>query len=535
MPWRGIQDPYRTWLSEIMLQQTRVSAVLDHYARFVERFPTMVALALAPESDVLAAWSGLGYYRRARMMHRTAILLVEEHNGSLPRTAAELRRLPGIGAYTSAAIASIAFGERIAVVDGNVERVLLRILGQPEQPGAAAGERLNAVAQSLVPERDPGDHNQAMMELGATVCLPRNPRCEVCPVFAICQTRGEHSTLQRAPMQSRRVAYALATRKMAGGVGVEVLLQYRPATASLMAGMLELPEIEPSEATEPDTSGEATLKLQQEPVLRVRHAITGTNYYVEVQGMPHFRTVQARVLRPDDFEWVPVRSLQERPLTGLARKVLQRMRLMKAAAAPAPPEIPLLIGRASRASTGEDRLPGPDTTSPTTPESILGGRGTPRDNRRNKRRKETGTMATERSSSAVWNGGLKDGKGTVSTGSGVLKDQAYTFVSRFETGPGTNPEELIAAAHAGCFSMALSAELEKAGSKADEVATTATVVLEFVNGAPTVTRINLKTAAKVPGLDKAKFQEIAKGAKENCPISRLLAAAEISLDATLNG
>jgi osmotically inducible protein OsmC len=142
-------------------------------------------------------------------------------------------------------------------------------------------------------------------------------------------------------------------------------------------------------------------------------------------------------------------------------------------------------------------------------------------------------MATERSSSAVWNGGLKDGKGTITTGSGVLKDQSYTFVSRFENGNGTNPEELIAAAHAGCFSMALSAELEKAGHTGDQVATSATVVLEFVNGAPTVTKIHLKTEAKVPGIDDAQFQEIAKGAKENCPISRLLKAAEIDLAATL--
>ncbi len=142
-------------------------------------------------------------------------------------------------------------------------------------------------------------------------------------------------------------------------------------------------------------------------------------------------------------------------------------------------------------------------------------------------------MATERNGSAVWNGGLKDGKGTVSTQSGVLKEQSYSFVSRFEAGTGTNPEELIAAAHAGCFSMALSAELEKAGSKAESVATTATVVLEFVDGAPTVTKIHLKTDANVPGLDDTKFQEIAKGAKENCPISRLLKAAEIDLEATL--
>jgi len=142
-------------------------------------------------------------------------------------------------------------------------------------------------------------------------------------------------------------------------------------------------------------------------------------------------------------------------------------------------------------------------------------------------------MATERSSSAVWQGGLKDGNGKVSTGSGVLQDQSYTFVSRFETGNGTNPEELIAAAHAACYSMALSAELEKAGNKGENVSTTATVVLEFVNGAPTVTTIHLKNESKVPGLDAAKFAEIAEGAKKNCPISRLLAAAKIDLDAKL--
>ncbi len=531
LPWRGIQDPYRTWLSEIMLQQTRVSAVLEHYARFVERFPTMVALALAPESDVLAAWSGLGYYRRARMMHRTAILLVQEHEGALPRTAAELRRLPGIGAYTSAAIASIAFGEHIAVVDGNVERVLLRILGQPEQGGVAGAELLNRAAQSLVPERDPGDHNQAMMELGATVCLPRGPRCDACPVFACCRTQGEHSTLQRAPMQSRRVTYALTTRKAEGGIALEVLLQHRRADAPLMPGMLELPEIALREPVGAGTDGAPALLLQQEPVLRVRHSITGTNYYVEIVGLPHERAVESVVLRRGDCEWVPVRSLQQRPLTGLARKVLQRLRLMQSLVPAAVPDVPLLIGRASRIDAGEDAdgKRRARTTKDSLLQSIHNSAGQPAQ----QHGKETHSMATERSSSAVWHGGLKDGKGTVSTGSGVLKDQAYTFVSRFENGSGTNPEELIAAAHAGCFSMALSAELEKAGSKADEVATTATVVLEFVNGAPTVTAINLKTDAVVPGLDEAKFQEIATGAKENCPISRLLAAASITLDATL--
>ena len=343
LPWRGIQDPYRTWLSEIMLQQTRVSAVLQHYARFVERFPTLVALALAPENEVLAAWSGLGYYRRARMMHRAAKQLVEERGGAMPVTAAELRRLPGIGTYTSAAIASIAFGERIAVVDGNVERVLLRVLGWPEASGAAAAERLNAVAQSLLPRSDPGDHNQAMMELGATVCLPRGPLCEVCPVYALCCTRGEHPTQPRAPMQSQRVTYALTTRKAQGGIAVEVLLQRRPQTASLMAGMLELPQI-----AQRDEAEAKDLVLSEEPMLRVRHAIVGTNYYVEVLGLQTRREVTRRALRREDFEWVATRDLVNQPLTGLARKVLQRLRLMKASGEEHTPPMPLLIGRGGR-------------------------------------------------------------------------------------------------------------------------------------------------------------------------------------------
>src|ERR1700760_638537 len=137
LPWRGISDPYRTWLSEVMLQQTRVAAVIEHYEEFLRRFPTMLALALASEADVLATWSGLGYYRRARMLHKAAQFVTRERGGVLPNTAVELRTLPGIGEYTSAAIASIAFGESVAVVDGNVERVLLRINGRPETKTAA--------------------------------------------------------------------------------------------------------------------------------------------------------------------------------------------------------------------------------------------------------------------------------------------------------------------------------------------------------------------------------------------------------------
>src|SRR5580704_14564302 len=170
LPWRKDRDPYRVWVSEVMLQQTRVAAVVDHYQRFLRRFPTTEKLASARESSVLAAWSGLGYYRRARMLHAAAKRIVKEHGGKFPGGAEDLRALPGIGRYTAAAIASIAFGQPVAVVDGNVERVLQRVHGKN-----MAGEELWRAAGELLSQQRSGDFNQAMMELGATVCLPRQP------------------------------------------------------------------------------------------------------------------------------------------------------------------------------------------------------------------------------------------------------------------------------------------------------------------------------------------------------------------------
>ncbi|HEV2214338.1 MAG TPA: A/G-specific adenine glycosylase, partial [Terracidiphilus sp.] len=197
LPWRGSADPYAIWVSEIMLQQTRVAVVVERYTAFLSRFPTIQSLAAAPEQDVLALWSGLGYYRRARMLHKAAQFVVEHHAGCLPKTAAELRLLPGIGVYTAAAIASNAHSERVAVVDGNVERVLCRLYGW-EAPGRTGSSlmrrRIQAEADKLVDPRRPGDFNQAMMELGATVCAPRNPRCLACPLAIECATRGEHRT-----------------------------------------------------------------------------------------------------------------------------------------------------------------------------------------------------------------------------------------------------------------------------------------------------------------------------------------------------
>jgi A/G-specific adenine glycosylase len=338
LPWRGINDPYATWLSEIMLQQTQVATVRQRYIEFLQRFPTLESLAAAEQDDVLALWSGLGYYRRARMLHKAAQFVVRELGGKLPETSAELRTLPGIGEYTAAAIASIAFGESVAVVDGNVERVLLRITGHPEDKTAAGRMRVVSVARSLVPaavkrrgankkngkENAPGDHNQAMMELGATICVPRGPLCLQCPVVALCRTRGEHLTIKREKQQSRRVAYLLALRQL--GTRTEVLLEQRPHEASLMPGMFELPPL-PLDAVE----GHA-------PVLRVRHAITYTNYSVEV--FPHGGDAWndgngSNLLRhipgnPADLHWASVQQLMLLPLTGLARKCLVRSGLMEA-------------------------------------------------------------------------------------------------------------------------------------------------------------------------------------------------------------
>ncbi len=326
LPWRGIHDPYATWLSEIMLQQTQVTTVLQRYVDFLQRFPTLQALAEAEEADVLAMWSGLGYYNRVRMLRKAAQFVVRELGGTLPGTAAELRTLSGVGPYTAAAIASIAFGESVAVVDGNVERVLLRLTGAAEDKTTAGQTRIQRVAQSLMPqgskkpgsteENAPGDHNQAMMELGATICVPRGPLCSECPVMALCRTRGEHPTLKREKRQTRRVAYLLAVRQ--DGERTEVLLEQRPSEASLMAEMFELPPL-PLDAVE-----------GRVPAIRVRHSITNTNYEVEVfRQSASGDLLDAIPANADDLHWVGSHRLPLLPLTGLARKCLVRLGLME--------------------------------------------------------------------------------------------------------------------------------------------------------------------------------------------------------------
>jgi A/G-specific adenine glycosylase len=295
LPWRRTRDPYRVWVSEIMLQQTRVAAVLPRYESFLKKFPSVQKLAAARESSVLAEWSGLGYYRRARNLHAAAKIV--QHGGVFPRTAQAWRQLPGIGRYTAAAISSIAGGEPVAVLDGNVKRVigrLGRIRSEPESWRAA---------EALLDRDRPGDFNQAMMELGALVCLAGQPRCSSCPIQSFCRTCGNgHRNRVAAPRAERAVAYALVHAPGA------LRLVRRPADDSLMPGMWELPRVD----------GVGT---SEKPLFTLRHSITVTDYVVSV------------VTREDtalsDGRWVDISRLNKIPLTGLAKKILRRAQIIQ--------------------------------------------------------------------------------------------------------------------------------------------------------------------------------------------------------------
>jgi A/G-specific adenine glycosylase len=246
LPWQDTRDPYRVWLSEIMLQQTQVSRVLEYYPRFLARFPDVRALAAAAIDDVYACWSGLGYYSRARNLHRCAQDVVARHGGEFPPTAELLETLPGIGRSTAAAIASFCFGERIAILDGNVKRVLTRVLGFGADLALAANEReLWELAQTLLPRRDvqasmPA-YTQGLMDLGATVCLPRNPSCLLCPAHTVCRARQEGDP-QRYPVktrQARRSAQSLWLLRAARDDG-SVWLEKRPPVG-IWGGLYCLP------------------------------------------------------------------------------------------------------------------------------------------------------------------------------------------------------------------------------------------------------------------------------------------------------
>lgn len=301
LPWRQTRDPYRIWVSEIMLQQTRVAAVLPYYERFLSRFSDVAALAAAPESKVLAAWAGLGYYSRARNLQSAAQIIVARE--SFPDEYPSIRLLPGVGDYTAAAIASIAFGLPHAVLDGNVLRVLSRLTNDSGNiAGAATRERLRATAERLLDRRNPGLFNQALMELGATICLPRQPQCLLCPIAEDCEAL-RHGTQNQLPVKSNRIPTiyiekALLLIRRNG----KALFWQREAGSRRLGGFWELPETLPS--------AEIWGELGD-----FRHSITNHNY--------RFTVLEASVRgTPKGFHWLPESALHEFPLSTTAKKAL---------------------------------------------------------------------------------------------------------------------------------------------------------------------------------------------------------------------
>ena len=247
LPWQNTRDPYRVWLSEIMLQQTQVSTVLDYFERFLTRFPDVAALAAAEQDDVLALWSGLGYYSRARNMHRCAQDVMTRFGGAFPQDAQALQTLPGIGRSTAAAIAAFCFHERVAILDGNVKRVLSRVLGYGDDLAVAKNEkRLWDIAQELLPGKpvDMPRYTQSLMDLGATVCLPRKVQCESCPVAEMCQAKAQGEPLAY-PVKTRKLKRSSATLWLLWAVNAQgqVWLQKRP-DKGIWAGLFSLPVFE---------------------------------------------------------------------------------------------------------------------------------------------------------------------------------------------------------------------------------------------------------------------------------------------------
>jgi A/G-specific adenine glycosylase len=352
LPWRRSKDPYRIWISEIMLQQTRVAAVIPYYERFLARFPSVPALAEAPQEEVLRLWSGLGYYSRARNLQKAAQQIVALHGGEFPKEEKAAMALAGIGPYTGAAILSIAFDAKHAVLDGNVARVLARL-------GAVRGElresrrwqSLQTTAQELLDPKVSGDWNQAMMELGAMVCTPRAPQCLLCPVAKFCRARqsGDPESFPEKRKKREAVQIVLATAVFCTPRGQTLLLpppqkktENRPAAddvATLVSRMWHFPTvaIRKDALTELRTflttvlpAGNGALRF--EPLARVRHAVT----YRNVTVLP-FRISIAKIPQIPGAKSIPLKAFSTLPISNLTRKIA-RAALSESSAADAKPD-----------------------------------------------------------------------------------------------------------------------------------------------------------------------------------------------------
>ncbi|MCW5887553.1 MAG: A/G-specific adenine glycosylase [Anaerolineales bacterium] len=325
LPWRDQPQPYAVWVAEIMAQQTRLETMLPYYQRWMQQFPSVAALAAASEQQVLSAWEGLGYYSRARNLHKAARQLRATNGGQLPPRAAELRQLPGIGAYTAGAIASMAFGEDVPAVDGNAIRVLSRVFDVSEPVHSAAGQqRLWALAAEHLPRGRAAEYNQALMELGATLCSPR-PKCDACPLAAHCLAKQRSTQLLR-PV--KRQAAALPVRFAAAAVvwqAGKVLLLQRPARG-LLAGMWEFPSVALEDQTKAKSHLRTGLKAELGCVLKIgslrgnfEHTYSHFHAQLSVYDCAVPEETPLRIQRP--HKWLAPRSLGRVPMGKLDRGV----------------------------------------------------------------------------------------------------------------------------------------------------------------------------------------------------------------------
>lgn len=325
LPWRGIRDPYRTWVSETMLQQTRVETVLGYYARFLMRFPTVADLAAAPEDEVLKLWEGLGYYSRARNLHAGAKQVMDEFGGEIPHTADALLRLRGIGAYTAGAIASIAFDQHVPAVDGNVIRVVSRLKGIRENVGIPSIRReLEREAAALVPAERPGDFNQAMMDLGATVCTPGTPGCERCPLSAVCDAfaAGDADELPVLPRRNppKVIDYAVCLIFS----GNRVLMRQR--TEAMLRGLWVFPMAEGTFTCR--TLPEAVRRLTRLHVRHVRDAGQARHVFTHQIWQMRLYTMSAdeQADAPAGYAFVPAEELSDLAIPSAMKAAVQVVR-----------------------------------------------------------------------------------------------------------------------------------------------------------------------------------------------------------------
>jgi len=325
LPWRGIHDPYRTWVSETMLQQTRVETVIGYYARFLQRFPTVAELAAAPEDDVLKMWEGLGYYSRARNLHKGAKQVVTEYGGVIPASVEELRKISGIGPYTAGAIASIAFDQPVPAVDGNVIRVVSRLRGIRENVGIPSVRRaLEGEAAALVPAERPGDFNQAVMDLGATICTPGTPACEKCPLQAECDAyaAGDAVDLPVLPRKNPPKVFDYTVCLIFSGD--RVLMRQR--TEAMLRGLWVFPMIEGTPT--PRQLPSAVRKLTKLAVSGVesageaKHVFTHQIWQMQLYTM----SVPEDAAAPAGYRFIPVEEMDDLAIPTAVKAAVKAVR-----------------------------------------------------------------------------------------------------------------------------------------------------------------------------------------------------------------